>query len=132
MDRTLAECRQNGYVSTVLGRRRGIRGIRPVTPGEAARQRNLPERIAINTVIQGSAADLIKQAMIRVHRCMRHERRASRLLLQIHDELVLEVAPGERDALTRLVVTEMMAVGNLSVPLKVDIKVGTNWADCDA
>ncbi|MCU0960979.1 MAG: DNA polymerase I [Pirellulaceae bacterium] len=132
MDRTLAECRQKGYVSTVLGRRRSIRGIRPVTPGEAARQRNLPERIAINTVIQGSAADLIKQAMIRVHQRMRSERCASRLLLQIHDELVFEVAPGERDALTRLVVAEMMAVGNLRVPLKVDVKVGANWADCDA
>ena len=85
----LEECQRSGYVSTILGRRRAIRGIRSAS----GRQRNLPERTAINTVIQGSAADLIKLAMIHIFRRLRHKGLAARLLLQIHDELVFEVPP---------------------------------------
>jgi DNA polymerase I len=131
MVRTLAQCREQGYVSTVLGRKRNIRGIRELSERDAIFQRNLPERIAINTVIQGSAADLIKQAMIQVHARMRREQLESRLLLQIHDELVFETPSNELRTLSTLVAEEMAAVGDLSVPLKVDIKAGTNWAQCD-
>lgn len=122
---TLVECLEKGYVKTILGRRRAIRGVRRVV----GRQRNLPERTAINTVIQGSAADLIKQAMVAIHRRMQQERLAARMLLQIHDELVFEVPAEEIDRLARLVCAEMTSVGPLSVPLKVDLQVGPNWAE---
>jgi DNA polymerase-1 len=131
MDRVLAECGEKGYVSTALGRRRAIRGVRDAAAREGSRQRNLPERIAVNTVIQGTAADLIKQAMIRVHRRLRQERLSARMLLQIHDELVFEAPAAEMDRLAELVVREMAGVGELSVPLKVDVKVGANWAQCE-
>ncbi len=144
IERVLEECAASGYVSTILGRRRAISGIRPgtsrqptsrlrTTPRErASRQRNLSERTAINTVIQGSAADLIKLAMINIHRRLRREKFAARMLLQIHDELLFEVPPAELPGLARLVASEMSNVLELKVPLKVDLKSGDNWADCQA
>ncbi len=131
MEQVLAECRKTGYVGTALGRRRAIRGVRDPAQREGSRQRNMPERIAINTVIQGSAADLIKQAMIRVHHRLQREPLQARLLLQIHDELVFEAPAAELDKLAALVVEEMTSVGDLSVPLKVDVKTGANWAQCE-
>ena len=125
---TLADCRHNGYVSTILGRRRAIQGVRP----DAGRQRNMAERTAINTVIQGSAADLIKQSMVDIHRRMRREKLRARMLLQIHDELVFEVPRDGLDYLAKLVREEMVGGELLDVPLKVDIKVGHNWADVKA
>ena len=93
--------------------------------------RNLPERIAVNTVIQGSAADLIKQAMIRIYQCMAEEKLQSRMLLQIHDELVFEVPEEERRQMIALVEEQMIAAGdNLDVPLVVDIKTGNDWGSC--
>lgn len=127
LTKILVDCRAKGYVSTVLGRRRAIRGIRP----EAGRQRNLPERTAINTVIQGSAADLIKLAMIAIHRRLRRESLATKMLLQIHDELIFEVPPDELDAMAHLVAEEMAGVRELAVPLKVDVKLGRNWAEVE-
>ena len=124
----LEECPRTGYVNTILGRRRAIRGIRRGATG----QRNLPERTAINTVIQGSAADLIKLAMINIHRRLREEKSAARMLLQIHDELVFEVPPDELNHVAQLVAHEMSSVMQLIVPLKVDLKSGDNWADCQA
>ncbi len=121
----LAECQANGYVSTILGRRRSIQGIR----SGVRRQRNPPERTAINTVIQGSAADLIKAAMLAVHRRLKQERLSARLLLQIHDELVLETPPDEAEHLTRLVTEEMSQVLELRAPIKVDVKTGRTWAE---
>jgi DNA polymerase-1 len=132
MQRTLAECRKKGYVNTVLGRRRAVQGVRDLSSLGDSRQRNLPERIAINTVIQGSAADLIKKAMIHVHARMQRERFRTRLLLQIHDELVFEAPCEEVELVAALARQEMESVERLSVPLKVDIKVGDNWADCEA
>ena len=123
----LGECARTGYVTTILGRRRAIRGVRP----HAGRQRNLPERTAINTVIQGSAADLIKQAMIATHRELRRQRLPARMLLQIHDELIFEVSPQTAMELAALVREEMANVCRLLVPLKVDVKVGPNWADLE-
>ena len=125
LGQVLAKCRQNGYVSTILGRRRAIRGVR----ADAGRQRNLAERTAINTVIQGSAADLIKQAMIAIHRRLMRQRISARTLLQIHDELIFEVPSEKLDDLVALVVEEMAGVGRLAVPLIVDVKTGPNWAD---
>ncbi|HMC12308.1 MAG TPA: DNA polymerase I, partial [Pirellulaceae bacterium] len=127
---TLVQARRDGYVSTILNRRRPVSGVRDPASLTDKRQRNLPERIAINTVIQGSAADIIKQAMINVHRRLAREQLQAKLLLQIHDELVLEFPPDERERLERLVVQEMSSAANLAVPLKVDIHVGPNWAAC--
>jgi len=123
----LAEARENGYVKTILGRRRAIRGVRP----DAPRQRNLPERTAINTVIQGSAADLIKLAMIVIHRRLRDQSWSAKMLLQIHDELIFEVPPHELSNLAEMVAAEMAGVMPLNVPLVVDVKTGASWADAD-
>lgn len=134
---TLTECREQGYVTTLLGRRRAVQGVRPVPDGfresktGALRQLNLPERTAVNTVIQGSAADLIKLAMLGVHRRLQQEPIQAEMLLQIHDELVFETPPDEVDQLANLVVKEMTSVAKLKVPLKVDVKHGENWADCE-
>jgi DNA polymerase-1 len=94
----------------------------------AGRQRNLAERTAVNTVIQGSAADLIKQAMIAIHRRLRTERLSAKMLLQIHDELNFEVPADQLHHLAKLVTEEMVGACTLNVPLKVDIKAGLNWA----
>jgi DNA polymerase-1 len=136
MLRTLDECRRNGYVSTILGRRRAIQGVRPIeqltlgTDHPSRRPLNLPERTAVNSVIQGSAADLIKLAMIAIYRRLRDERLEAKLILQIHDELVFEVSPQHVNTLAKLVRDEMQSVMQLRVPLKVDVKSGANWAEC--
>ncbi len=127
LDEILRECLEHGYVKTILGRRRAIEGVRPNPP----RQRNLAERTAVNTVIQGSAADLIKLAMLAVRRRLVEEKRRSRMLLQIHDELVLEVPPDEVEIAATLVSEEMARAWPMSVPLKVDVKAGANWADAE-
>lgn len=134
---TLEKCRQQGFVSTLLGRRRAVQGVRPVPPEfrevktGLLRQLNLPERTAVNTVIQGSAADLIKLAMIGVNRRLAEENPPASLLMQIHDELVFEVASEDVDQLAQLVVEEMSQVMPLAVPLKIDVKFGDTWADCE-
>ncbi|HIQ23212.1 MAG TPA: DNA polymerase I [Planctomycetes bacterium] len=125
LEQVLEQCRKKGYVNTILGRRRRIRGVRP----GSGRQRNLAERTAVNTVIQGSAADLIKQAMIAIHRRLRRERSLGRMLLQIHDELIFEVPANHLDQLGELVREEMVGVEPLLVPLKVDVKAGKSWAE---
>jgi len=130
-EKVLAECGKNGYVSTILGRRRAIRGIRQsVDRGHSAsRGRNLAERTAVNTVVQGSAADVIKIAMVAIHRRLRQENLSARMLLQIHDELIFEVSPDQLRDLAALVTEEMVGACALKVPLKVDLKAGPNWAD---
>jgi DNA polymerase-1 len=127
LDEVLDECCRRGYVKTISGRRRSIVGVRRERP----RQLNLAERTAINTVIQGSAADLIKQAMVAVYRRLEKERPDGRMLLQIHDELVFEVTREDRDALAEMVVEEMVLEQPLRVPLKIDVKAGENWADAE-
>lgn len=127
LTKTLEGCLAKGYVKTILGRRRKIRGVR----ADAGRQRNLPERTAINTVIQGSAADLIKLAMISVHRGIMQQSLPARMLLQIHDELVFEVRSDALDALGNLVREKMSCAWPLSVPLKVDVKSGATWAETE-
>lgn len=126
IEKLLEECRQTGFATTIKGRRRAITGIRELS---GRRQLTLPERTAVNTVIQGSAADLIKLAMIHIHRRLQQERHPGRLLLQIHDELVFEVPESEVASLQQLVREEMEHAMDLDVPLKVDVAVGDNWAD---
>ena len=130
--RLLGQCRRNRYVSTILGRRREITGIRERS---AYQQRNQPEREAVNMEIQGSAADLIKMAMLNIYRRLRSEKRQARMLLQIHDELVFEAPPDEVDDVAALVVEEMTTRLEkdlkLEVPLKVDIAAGPNWLDVE-
>jgi DNA polymerase-1 len=126
--RLLNDCRRTGHVGTILGRRRAITGIRA---DSTYQQRNQPEREAINMEIQGSAADLIKVAMLNCHRRLRREKRRTRMLLQIHDELVFEVPPEEMTAVSTLVAEEMTGAlaDRLTVPLKVDLAAGPNWLD---
>ncbi|MEM9365988.1 MAG: DNA polymerase I [Planctomycetota bacterium] len=129
---TLVRCRWNGYVSTILGRRRDVQGVRDFTKIAPEKRQNLTEaeRIAINTPIQGSAADLIKLAMLRVDEELQRSDLRARLLLQIHDELLLETPAEEVDALEALVRNCMTDVMTLDVPLKVDVAVGKTWAEC--
>ncbi len=133
MKQTLEACRRDGYVTTISGRKRFLKGLRDFASLNPQQQKTLlePERMAINTVIQGSAADLIKIAMIRIHRRLQQSSLNAKLLLQIHDELVFEVAPDDRDPLSELVRFEMIHAVELDVPLKVDVKTGPNWSACD-
>jgi DNA polymerase-1 len=129
MEWTLKQARERGYVQTILGRRRPVEGVRP---NSNYKSRNMPERIAIITVIQGSAADLIKLAMLRVAGSLRDSGLQAQLLLQIHDELVFETPAEEIDPLARLVSEEMNRAYQISVPLQVDVEVGKNWDQCQA
>jgi DNA polymerase-1 len=115
--------RVDGYTSTLLGRRRYL----PDLTSDNGQRRQMAERMALNAPIQGSAADIIKLAMLGVSRALRSEGLRSRLLLQVHDELVLEVAEGERTALEALVRREMGGAFALDVPLDVSVGVGANW-----
>jgi len=124
----LASTRRDGYVSTVLSRRRAIQGIRPRS---TYRQRNQPEREALNAAIQGSAADLIKAAMLKIHRRMKKEDFRAKMLLQIHDELVFETPPDELDRLASLVREEMTMALEFDVPIQVDVSAGKNWLDVE-
>ncbi len=114
-------------METILGRRRAINGIKNVT----GRNGNLAERTAINTVIQGSAADLIKRAMLAVDRRIRESGMKARMLLQIHDELVFEVPDAEILPLAHLVREAMTTALDLSVPLAVEVASGPNWLDVE-
>ena len=92
-------------------------------------RRSMAERTAINSPIQGTAADIIKIAMIRIHDALNEGKHKARMLLQVHDELVFEVPPDELDTITALVKREMENAAQLSVPLLVDIGTGSNWLD---
>ena len=117
--------REQGYVSTVLGRRRYLKDIN----SRNAIVRGAAERNAVNAPIQGSAADIIKIAMLRIYDKMREQQFKAQMLLQVHDELVFECPKSELDALTKLVKTEMENAYKLHVPLTVDVGVGHNWLE---
>ncbi|WP_311210715.1 MULTISPECIES: DNA polymerase I [unclassified Aeromicrobium] len=117
------EARQTGFTATILGRRRYL----PDLVSDNRQRREMAERMALNAPIQGSAADIIKVAMLGVDAALREQGLRSRLLLQVHDELVLEVAPGERDTLEALVREQMAAAADLSVPLDVSVGTGRTW-----
>ena len=122
---TVASARERGFVETLFGRRRYIPELRD----QNFNTRAFGERAAANSVIQGTAADLIKIAMIRVHRRLADERLRGRLLLQVHDELVLEAPPEETPKIAALVKHEMEHAADLSVPLVVELGEGKNWMD---
>ena len=125
IDRSLEAARERGFVSTLLNRRRYLPDIK--SPNRSVRQ--FAERIAVNAPIQGTAADLIKVAMIRIHRRLLQEMSKSKLILQIHDELVFEVSEPELETIKSLVKEEMEGVMKLEIPLKVEIGTGRNWAE---
>ncbi len=119
----VAQARHTEFTETLLGRRRYL----PDLMSSNRQRREMAERMALNAPIQGSAADIIKVAMLDVERALDAARLASRMLLQVHDELVFEVAPGEQEALEELVRDKMGHAVDLSVPLEVSVGVGDSW-----
>lgn len=125
IDQVVADAHDKGYVLTRFGRRRDLPAIR----SSNFNQRSLAERMAMNTPIQGTAADIIKLAMIRTHRMLQEAGLKSRILLQVHDELLLEVVEAELPQVQALLTEAMEQVVKLSVPLTIDINIGKNWAE---
>ena len=121
----VGQARRDGYTETILGRRRYL----PDLTSDNRQRREMAERMALNAPIQGSAADIIKVAMLRVDEDIRRAGLRSRMLLQVHDELLFEVAPGELDDLRELVRTAMCGAFALTVPLEVSMGTGRSWAD---
>ena len=119
----VTKAREDGYTQTIMGRRRYL----PDLNHENRQRREIAERAALNAPIQGSAADIIKIAMLKVDDQIKLEKLKSRLLLQVHDELILEVAPGEEERLTEIVKKQMSGAYKLNVPLDVNIGVGKSW-----
>ena len=134
MDEVLDRCRRDGFVTTMLGRRRAIAGVRDHAGRRSAAggfALSLPERTAVNTVVQGSAADLIKLAMLRVDRRVRAECPRAAIVLQIHDELLLECPTADVPAVQEIVLEEMRGAMHLAVPLDISVHVGRTWAECE-
>src|SRR5215208_4174679 len=125
IQRTIEQCARDGYVTTLLGRRRPVPEIR----ASNRQTRSLGERLAVNFVMQGSNADIIKKAMIAIHRRLRDEGRGARLVLQVHDELLLEVPEKEVGPVRELVREEMCRAYPLDPPLAVEIGVGDDWSE---
>ena len=125
MDKVVAEAHETGYVTTMFGRRREL----PAIKSRNFNQRMLAERMAMNTPIQGTAADVIKLAMIAAYRKLREAGLKSRILLQVHDELVLEVKESELETVQAILHEAMEHVVFLSVPLSIDVHWGRNWAE---
>jgi DNA polymerase-1 len=125
-DSIIEQARETGYVTTLLNRRRYL----PDIHSASVSMRNAAERIAINTPVQGTAADLIKKAMLDIFRRLRGSQFKGKMLLQIHDELIFEVPESELEAVSSLVKEEMENSLILDVPIKVDLKAGPSWADC--
>ncbi len=126
MDRVVEQGREDGYVSTLYGRRRWL----PELKSSNFNTRSFGERVALNMPIQGTAADIIKLAMIKVDARLRAEKLEARLVLQVHDELIVECPEGEAEQVKALLQEEMEGVAALSVPLKADANVGRTWAQC--
>ena len=125
MDECIAKARETGYVTTMFGRKRQL----PDIQSRNQSIRGNAERNAINAPIQGSAADLIKIAMIKIHQRLKKEKYRSKMILQVHDELIFEAEPNEFDALKDMVVYEMSNAARLSVPLEVEWGRGANWLE---
>nr|WP_280525434.1 DNA polymerase I [Georgenia faecalis] len=121
----VGEARRTGYTETIMGRRRYL----PDLTSDNRQRRDMAERMALNAPIQGSAADIIKVAMIKVQDALTAAGLRTRLLLQVHDELVLEVAAGEREAVEEIVRTAMAGAASLAVPLDVSVGSGRSWHD---
>ena len=125
MKDAVEQAEQHGYVSTLFGRRRQIPEIR----ARNWQMRSLGRRLAVNTVIQGTAADIIKVAMVRCHDALRDAGLETRVILQIHDELLFEGPESEAARATEIVTHEMVHAAELDPPLAVDAGVGPNWLD---
>ncbi len=125
IQRTIEQAERDGYVTTLLGRRRPVPEIR----AQNRQTHSLGERLAVNSVMQGTAADVIKVAMVNIHRRLRDEGRASRLVLQVHDELLVEAPDAEVSIVKELVRSEMCAAYPLDPPLAVDVGAGDNWRE---
>ena len=123
LQRVVEEARVTGYTETLMGRRRYL----PDLNSDNRQRREMAERMALNAPIQGSAADIVKLAMLRVDEALAKAQLRSRLLLQVHDEIVLEVAPGEREEVEELVRREMADAYPLRAPLDVSVGVGPDW-----
>ncbi len=123
MDETVAQAKEQGYVTTMFGRRRPI----PELTSSNHMQRAFGERVAMNSPVQGAAADIIKIAMIRVAKRMKKENLQARLLLQVHDELLIEAPEAEKEQVCRILKEEMQGAAKLSVPLEVDMHTGKDW-----
>jgi DNA polymerase-1 len=128
IQRTIEQAREDGYVTTLLGRRRPVTEIR----ASNRQTRSLGERLAVNSVMQGTAADIIKKAMVSIHRRLRDEGRSARLVLQVHDELLLEVPDAEVSKAKQLVREEMTGAYPLDPPLEVDVGTGDDWHEAKA
>ena len=125
IQKQIAFARENGYVETVLGRRRYLKDIN----SRNAVVRGASERNAVNAPIQGSAADIIKIAMINIAAILKSQKLKSKMLLQVHDELVFDAHKDELDILSKIIKHEMENAFKLSVPLDVEIGIGNNWLE---
>ena len=125
LDRTVEDAKKNGYTVTMFGRRRPI----PELASSNFMTRSFGERAAMNAPVQGTAADIIKIAMVRVNRRLKEEHLQSKLVLQIHDELIIETKKEELEIVQKILVEEMMHAADLAVPLLVDANVGDSWYD---
>ena len=123
LDRMVEQAKEKGYVTTMYGRRRPI----PELSSNNFMQRSFGERVAMNSPIQGTAADIMKIAMIRVWERLQNERLQSRLILQVHDELLMETHAGEEEQVRRILTEEMQQAAKLSVVLEIDLHTGTDW-----
>ncbi|MBQ2755786.1 MAG: DNA polymerase I, partial [Oscillospiraceae bacterium] len=125
MEEVVAGAKENGYVTTLMGRRRYL----PELVSGKGPMKAFGERVARNMPIQGSAADIIKLAMIRVYDRLRENNMKTKLILQVHDELILETTPDEKERAEEILRTEMMNAAQLAVPLEVDVHSGKNWLE---
>ena len=128
MDETIENAKREGFVTTLLGRRREVPGLDSQNPA----QRHAAERIAVNTPIQGTAADIMKLAMIRVHEKLAAQRSPAAMLLHVHDELLFEAPDDNIQALAETVTQVLQDACRLEVPLVAEAKAGRNWADMQA
>src|SRR5699024_3330194 len=127
MDEIVQKAKHDGYVTTLMSRRRYL----PEITSRNFHQRSFAERTAMNTPIQGSAADIIKQAMIDLHSALADEKLTSHMLLQVHDELIVEVPEDELEKVKQLVPEVMESNVELNVPLKADVSYGKSWYEAD-
>ena len=127
LESTKKQVGETGYVQTILGRKRFI----PEINSSNRQVREAAERMAINMPVQGTSADIIKVAMVNLYREMNERRLKSKMMLQVHDELIFEVPQDEMEEMHRLVPQVMSTALELSVPLKVDIKTSSNWGEME-
>ena len=125
MQEAIRKAREKGFAETMFGRRRFL----PDINSQNGNIRGMAERNAINTPIQGTAADIIKLAMIRISNRIHQQKLRSRMVMQVHDELVFDVAPGEVEVVKEIAVHEMQNACTLKVPLVVDVGTGANWLE---